>query len=245
MPSGSPLLLISYVVLGCAGGFFYLYGTYLSFSIRKALAVPLYRSRALWNGFIGLLVLVFSTTYLLGQFNTAPYLSVLLAVLLYFLILPVLFLVGFAWIDRTMSVLIRLDILQRDILGWRHMKFRFFYWALFAVQLAFFYWFSFGATFTTPILILEYLWFVFFAALLVYSSVGIVIGSSRCRDATFRVHIMWLGYYVATGLIVSVVSFVFSLLTGTLVEPFLGPILGAYFFFRMARSLAPLNRTST
>ena len=142
MPGESLLLLVTYSALGLVGGFFYLYGTYLSFSISRALAVPIYRSRALWTGLIGLLALVFSSVYLLGLVGT-PSLTVPLGELLYLVILPVLFVVGFVWIDRTISVLIRLDHLRRDIAGWRDKRVRLSYWAFFVVQLTFYYWFSF------------------------------------------------------------------------------------------------------
>jgi hypothetical protein len=237
MASDSSLLIL-YLILEVAGGFFYLYGTILSFSISRALAVPIYRSRALWTGFIGAFILFFSVDYVFGQVATV-YQSTAIEIL-YLVLLPIIFVAGFIWIDRTIGVLILLDQLRRDILGWTKKRFRIVYWTIFVVQIVFYYLLSLN----TSVLVFEYVWFAFYAILLIYSSLAIVIGSRRTADATFKSHVRWFGYFIVTSLVVSILSLILSILTGSLIEPYLAAILSSYFFYRMARSLVPLNRIS-
>jgi hypothetical protein len=232
------LILGAFGIVEIVGGFFYFYGTYLSFSISRALAVPIFRSRALWNGLMGLLLLIFSLDYVIGVFE--PAISPAVHFTVYFIILPLLFASAFLWIDRTINVMIQLDPLRRDLLSWRSRNFRTIYWIIAALSIIFY--FLVQPELLSVLIIFEYLWFATFVFLLGYFAFAIKKGRVRILDAPFRAYANWLLYFFVIAIIVTIVALGYSIATQTLIEPYFPPIVSSFAFYRMARSLVPLNK---
>jgi hypothetical protein len=140
---------------------------------------------------------------------------------LYTLILLALF----AWIDRTINTLIRLDYLRRDLFGWK--KVRFAYWALVAVA-------SGLAVYSPPVGPASLPLFLVVG----YGSLALIIGSRRTTDMTFRTHAKWGGYLMVGVLLASLTYFATPSNIALQTLPYL---LIAYSFYKMAKFLVPVN----
>ncbi len=231
MPS-EPLFLIPPFV-GALGLFdaLILYASYLSLSVWRGLAVPLYKSRAFWMALFGIpLAIAISysgVSYLLlagdSLLSVQPISDILFTV-------PLITL--FVWIDRMVSSVIRLDYLRRDVLYWKRL--RIIYWILvFLANVLYFSRYIFGPfpgilsipSTTVP---------------LAYGSLCLFVGTRSTRDSTFRSYIKWFGFLGA----VLVPGILVYTLTSDLilVSPVLIAI--AFCFYRMARFLVPIGRFS-
>jgi len=221
-----------------------LYAAYISFVVRRGLTVPLYRSRALWLGTSAILWGVFFIFFdninaayaLFGSYHlvagTVFYVAIFLLTVFAF----------FVWIDRTVDTLIRLDFRRKNILGWK--KVRPLYW-LCAVLGFIFYIFSteyyvfsvvnYITTFSVTASSVPFL-----SIALAYALCAIIVGSIRTHDLTFRSHVKWFGLSVATLLLLFVRDIV--VLPNIPVLNALPYIFFAYFYYRMARSLVPVNK---
>jgi hypothetical protein len=113
--------------------------SYRSFSVRSAMAIPVYRSRALWTGVVAAIAVAFNTIQLivenvanLSQLAENGPLGPSLWVLLFVGSLTVAgSLVIFSWIDSTTRVALELDFLHRDALQWK--RFRRYTWGVVVV----------------------------------------------------------------------------------------------------------------
>ena len=123
----------------------FVYSSYLALSVWKGLAVSVYKGRAFWTALLAILVVVaFSYAGVLHiRFPHAstslsqPQASSLATGAEADVVFTALALAAYAWVDRTMATMIRLDYLRRDILGWRRL--RPFYWAGIAVGFGAYY----------------------------------------------------------------------------------------------------------
>jgi hypothetical protein len=216
-----------------------LYAAYLSFSVWRGLSVPIYRSRAIWTGVLAVLLGLTSITS--GNVNAlfpAPY-SLVGIVAVYGILYPLAIFVLFFWIDRTMAMIIRLDYLRRDLLGWR--RFRFVYWGFAAGSFVFY---LLGNPILLPnptptdVFVFGGVLSLTYAVPWGYASLALVVGRRRTRDATFRLHLKWFGLCIA--------SIVFAGLTYSLIpDPFIGNlpfVLIAFCLYKMARFLVPAQR---
>lgn len=251
MSSEIPLTTLIVVVEIAIAVIVLLYSAYISFTIRRGLVVSLYRSRAFWLGILAILWCLFFIFF--GHIGNPPTNTYVLfsayhvvAGLVFYagVLLPTL-IVFLALIDRTNGTLILFDYRRKDILGWK--KARPLYWltvALFAVC----YVIDLGPTpgygyyqTNIPRSVISFTSSYGFSLLfiaLAYGASVLVVGSIRTRDLTFRNHIKWLGLSLATFL---------ALLLG-FVSPDIAYLIGivfAYFWFRMARLLVPVNKLGT
>jgi hypothetical protein len=91
----------------------FLYDAYWSLEIRKALASPIYRSHALWQGAVSITI---------GMAIFATYTNGLVISTLLVVYYTVFFVVVFAFIDSTIKVARRSDPLLRPILKWETIR---------------------------------------------------------------------------------------------------------------------------
>jgi hypothetical protein len=214
------------------------YAAYLSFSVSRGLSVPIYRSRAIWTGILAILLgLGLTASGNVGSFIPQPYYLVAI-VAVYGILYPLAIFVIFFWIDRTLAMVIRLDYLRRDLLGWR--RFRFVYWAFAAAALVSYAFFSLPPPNlpSSIAIILIVAPSLLYALPLGYASIALVLGGRRTRDNTFRLHAKWFG--LATASIVVVVVW-----ANFTTDPFIGSlpyILIGYCLYKMARYLVPSHR---
>lgn len=217
-----------------------LYAAYLSFSVWRGLSVPVYRSRAIWNGMLAIILgLGLTASGNVGLFSPRPY-YLLVVIAVYGILYPFAILVLYFWVDRTLSTIVRLDYLRRDLLGWR--RFRYLYWAFAAGALvSYFLFISTAPPASSDALVLLVLNIVSSAVYVVpfgYATFALVVGVRRTRDTTFRLHLRWFGFTIASLVIIVVV---YTLTP----DPFIGslPYLPvSYGFYKMARSLVPVQR---
>ncbi len=213
----------------------FLYAAYISFTIRRGLVVPLYRSRSLW---LGILAILWSITFIFfNRIDTLfPNYFEIAAILFYYgAFLPTL-IFFFVWLDRTISTLIRLDFRRKDIVGWR--RGRFLYWGALILGVILYvlgtgYYFlgivNPVTTFAANVGVVPAV------VAVAYAAVVLIVGSIRTRDLTFRNHTKWLGLSAVALLAVFILPNPATLYT--LPAPFF-----AYFWYRMARSLVPVNK---
>ena len=155
-----------------------LLGGYWAFTIRKALASPIYRNHAHWLGAVCIFILVFLP---LGSLNLIPTLAFLVGV-------KTLFAVIFAFIDSNIPILRRSDPLLRDILSWS--KIRKPLWLILFLLLY------------PPVLFFSQqsvVGLVFQALSIVPIAIGtraLFVGVSRSKDTMLRGSLGWFGVFL-------------------------------------------------
>jgi len=204
------------------------YSAYLSISVWRGLAVPIFRSRALWMALLGIPFAAAITFNFLGVL-ILPSGSALVpvvsdAIFTIFLVALVV------WIDRTVGTVIRLDYLRRDLLSWK--RFRVVYYACVVVGNAIFAsQFAYGSAFSiTGVLVI--------VAALTYGLLCLVKGARTTKDMTFRSHIRWFGFLIAVLVPVLVTYGVLGV--SVIGFPFLAAV--AYCFYKMTRFLIPTSK---
>ncbi len=226
------LIIVSAVIFAFAARF--------SFLIVRALATPLYKSRARWTGLLSISFIIFLIMViievLLPKTPFVPNLT-LEAYVTFYVAFPVVLLVLYAWIDRTISLAVSQDYLGRDPLRWK--KIRPLYWAVVAVQSILLFLVPVGFLFFYPeMTILNGIGMLLFSVTLAYSAVALAIAGIRTKDLTLRNHLKWFGYNLLA-LLLTVIIAIFST-----VFSWFPVIFVSYCFYRMARSLAPISRLS-
>ncbi|HMD78879.1 MAG TPA: hypothetical protein VKF39_02730, partial [Nitrososphaerales archaeon] len=218
----------------------YLFAAYWAFSIRHSLVGRVYRNHALWLGVLCVLVAV----QRVGNNSIDPTLNAIGG-----FTLLILFPVVFAFIDTTVRVARRSDPLLRSILHWESV--RFLLWAdlaaLEAVIILTIVSPSFGNSDLGNIL-----WTVLVFPVFIVGGSALLIGATRSGDPVLRRSLKWIG-------VVLFVAVLNMLVTSIIINlPNISPadfyysypalpdgavsIVGAYAFYRSARSLAPINR---
>lgn len=226
------------------------YAAYLALSVWRGLSVPIYRSRALWTGILAVFFgLGFPVSGNVSKLLPTDYTSVAV-ILAYFILLPSFAIAFFAWVDRTVTMLIRMDYLRRDLVWWS--KLRWAFRALAGATVARGWMLAYGSpsifaitpgselSFRQQFFSDIYLILIFLLPL-AYGSVALVIGSRRTPDMTFRLHAKWLGY-TAGATVLSFLAF------GLTVNPILGAVpflLISYSFYKAARYLVPVGKLSS
>ena len=125
MSSNLLLTIDTFVLLGTL--VFYAAASYRSFSVRRAMATPLYRTRALWTGVVALIGAFYSVTAIVAENFSSPQSFFQGTQPLWeFVFFAVLTIVGslivFSWIDSTIGVALDLDFLHRDAVGWKRLR---------------------------------------------------------------------------------------------------------------------------
>jgi hypothetical protein len=226
------------------------YAGYLALSVWRGLSVPIYRSRALWTGILAFFfVLGFPVSGNVGNLLPLNY-TFVAVILAYFILYPAFVIAFFAWVDRTITMLIRLDYLRRDLVWWSKLRWAFRVLAGVTVARA---WLStygspyiFAITPGSAISIRQQFFSdvylnILFLVPLTYGSMALLVGSRRTPDTTFRLHAKWLGY-TAGATVLSFLAF------GLTADPILGAVpflLISYSFYKVARFLVPVGKLSS
>jgi hypothetical protein len=211
------------------------YAAYLSLSVWRGLSVPLYKSRALWTGILTLFVAVATPVSGNVSIVSPSQYYIVGIILVYGFLYPGTILGLFAWIDRTISTIIRLDYLRRDLVLWS--KMRWVYWVLAGIQFALYFAFLVYPQGPAP---LYNAYAIFLLAPAAYGTIALLVGSRRTNDMTFRLHAKWVGLLVAAIILISAVdTFTTNLALGSL--PFL---VIAFCFYKAARFLVPAGKFS-
>ncbi len=245
-------MLIGWILL-------YLFGTYWSLSIRRALAVRLYRSQALGIGLIAasILLLVFSEIIIAAisrPGGSGPFGEPLELPFSYFAILVI-----FYWIDASLRAGRRSDPLLRDTLRWTQL--RIVVWTGIILSIAF-------TSFFVPYLIVEtglpvdvapnlppivnFVSETPFYLPIILGSILLPLVALRSRDQTLRRHLEWFFLFLLLILATFLIFLALLIPVPSSLEAFLNTVvnfgaaltfnIGGYFLYRSARALAPLNR---
>jgi len=234
MPSDFLISTVPYLGIIVVSDLGLVYAAYLSLSVWRGLSVPIYRSRALWTGILALLIGV--ATPISGNVSVLFPSSnfYFAAILVYFTLYPGVIFGLFVWIDRTITTLIRMDYLRRDLARWS--KLRLVYWTLVGVMFATYFIGFFFYPEGPPILTDIFLVFLLLPA--AYGSLALVIGSRRTTDITFRHHAKWLGFAIGALILISLIS----VLTTNIVLQSAPFLLISYCFYKVARFLVPVGK---
>lgn len=207
----------------------FLYSSYWSFAVRRALIDRTYRYHA---ASLGAITLVFASNLVVPPLPSVSWVSNLLFILTLVVI--------FVFVDSTIPVAKRSDPLLRSLLNWE--KYRNWVRVVFASSLIL--WVLLDPSGLPP-------WG--FVAILIPVVVGVpalLIGGRRSGDATLRGSLKWVGlallffvgafmaYVIEVGIGLPTDNFITGysdLPVGALL------ILAGYSFYRSAKSLAPLN----
>ena len=217
----SPANLYGFLIGILAFSFLFLYPAFWAFSIRRALAVRLYRNQALG---IGLVCVSFAISFL---DNTGVGYGIALLVIFY-------------WIDASFLAARRSDPLLRDTLHWS--KLRIIFWALsiFTVIPTAIYQILTGNGPSAPGNDLLGVIFIAFFILIPASGIGLfAVASRRSGDHALRRHLAWFGLFVLSQSATITIA-----LFGGGATYFLGFAVGGFCLYKSARSLVPLNRLS-
>jgi hypothetical protein len=98
------------------------FGAYRAFKIRRALAQPIYRSRALWLSLMVVLYVITLIADLIPYPSTTDFFTAVLITLGFNLPYLLFALVMFVSVDRTILVAIDMDLLQRNTLQWPRLR---------------------------------------------------------------------------------------------------------------------------
>jgi hypothetical protein len=211
--------------VGLALGLFpFLYPAYWAFSIRRALAVRLFRNQALGIGLVSISFLAAIVD------NTGTAYSISLFVIFY-------------WIDASMLATRRSDPLLRDTLHWSSL--RMVLWMILLVV---------GVpqmingvltgnyTYIPGNDILGFLTVAGFTIIPLMGTVLFALVSRRSKDTTLRRHLAWFGLFVLSQAVT--ILFASSVYSGGGATYFVGFTFGGFFLYKSAKSLVPLNRLS-
>jgi hypothetical protein len=238
--SDTPIFLIGFFIATFP---IYAFTAYWAFSVRSALAVPVYRRQAAGTGVLALTIWAsLYITFVLSGFSD---LRLADGAVVFAFTVPLL--AFFYFCDVSMRAARRADPLLRDTLGWS--KLRIPLWIIIAISFGIIYlWTGYAivddnlallnqlnsGNFTSAIMALafNYLTLVPFAGIIFVVSAAI-----RTKwDRVLRYHLTWVAVALA------LVFYGFEInIPGTYVIVFL---LVSYFLYRAARSLAPVSHVS-
>ncbi len=215
------------------------YACYWGLSIRRALAIRLYRNQAMGIGLI-------SATF--GLVTTFTYASNGTT----FELAPLFVAVMFYWIDASVLASRRTDPLLRDTIHWK--RIRIGLWAVLDVLIAGYFAaliYSLATGTLSPFLYIDPL---IILIPFVSAIVTLPIVSRRSKDTSLRRHLKWFALFGACALVGILVTFLLGYISGTTIAtppslytntPIMaGATIGGYCLYRSAKSLVPLNRIS-
>jgi hypothetical protein len=226
------------------------YAAYWAFSIRRAMASPLYHHRALWMGVLCLANSLLSVNLAVSSDSS---LTSSTAVMLGLNMLDwVVILFVFTFIDTTIPVMRRSDPLLRRILHWDRV--RLILWT--CIGLAGIYLLiSSVYPSSTASGLAGAIGFPIILGPFVVGAAALLVGVRRSRDPVLRGSLKWIVGFLALVLLNGLLSFIELVVFGvssydsSFSYPALAfvpaAVLEAYCLYRSARSLAPMNTLSS
>jgi hypothetical protein len=223
--------IATYVV----GFIFYGFVAYSAVAIGRALSDRVYRRQAIGLASVTMLLIlldVFSTIYPPGSNDSQ------LFFVLGFSLFYAVFIGTYYWIDASIRAARVTDPLNRDT--WHWSKLRLAFWG-YDIGAFFFFLIAgllFGVAFSNgpPIFVVFLLGPLF---IMVFSGVvALPVAAHRSKDRILKKNLDWFGVYV-----IVVLSFEFlwsSFVNATNLEALIVEVVGGYFLYRSAKSLAPL-----
>ena len=234
--------LISYLIaMGILG-----LGTYRAFKIRRALAHPIYRSRALWLALVAVLYIIVLFTDLMpypNQTNLVTATLITLAVTLPYLVFAFMM---FSSVDRTILVAIDMDLFRRNTFQWPRLRS-----PVYASVLGSF----FLILVANPFLYLQNppLWattadlafYPLFLIPLVISAIALALSARRSMESTMKRFVglfsVSVAFFIADSILFNYVYYFYYTPALQLVDN-LVIIAATYFLYRAITSLTPLGR---
>jgi hypothetical protein len=211
----------------------WIYAAYWAFDIRRALSTNLFRNQALGMGLVAIGWLLVNTVYSFGLPTLVEVSSPLIAVVF-----------SFYWIDTSIFAAQRTDPLQRNTMKWREV--RWLLWPTFV----FLFMLTVLVQYAPPLSSWQPVWLGILGLpsfLIVAVILAAVFARSvlRSKDRTLRRHLRWFGLsFVGFFAILIVTSLIVTGLGGITSDATTIPAFTvfAYFIYRSAKSLAPLER---
>lgn len=207
----------------------WIYAAYWAFDIRKALSTNLFRNQALGMGLVAIGWLLVNTVFNFTPTNPTETVQALAQ-----LSAPVTALAfSFYWVDTSIFAAQRTDPLQRKTMRWREVR-----WLV---------WPSFGLLIALGLLAVLPSFLIVALFLIVATVLGAAFANSvlRSKDRTLKRHLEWFGLsFVGLAVTLLVTAFIVTSLGGIVSDATETPafIVFAYFIYRSAKSLAPLER---
>ncbi|MDA4127821.1 MAG: hypothetical protein OK452_11570 [Thaumarchaeota archaeon] len=234
---GSTVLIVGILVLGI----------YRALEMRRAFVGGIYRSRATWSIFLMLVIIVNALNNFVGNTTSFPSSGVLylIGVVYANIVFFGLYIIIFAYADRSVLVAIETDFFHRQTLSWPRVR-----WPVAMAIVALAVILGIGGAVLTPAeqssflgTLINGLFFPVFAGALAYLTAALIVGARRSADRTLRRSILLLGLALST-LVLSIVVTSF-LDSGTLPYVIVNQgtgIVGIYLLYRSVMALSPLGR---
>jgi hypothetical protein len=231
------------VVLALASQGIFLYAAYWAFSIRRALAVRIYRNQALGVGLISLSWIIVFINYI--------FVSVILGYVAYTVIDVLIWVMFLYFIDTSVLDGRQSDPLLRDTLHWRSIRRWvwgiFFATALVSTSATAYYVQVTGGNFSTlSPLVYNFLLSLYPFVVVPTGLVALPITAVRSKDPLLRRQLVWFSGFIAAvtavglGNTVSASAFAASSLPAYVLFALL--VAGGFCLYKSARSLVPLNK---
>jgi len=220
----------------------FLYGAYWTFTIRRALAIPAYRSHAMWLGFISILAALTTPITYTNNPTISLFITIFYAAFAAFML---------AWIDATITIVRRSDPRLRSILRWESL--RYVVWAIFVLAIVLLSYSIVSQNFSPTSNAVGFATGLVIIIPFITGAPTLLTGARRSRDPILRGSLKWIGLCLLSVLGGSIVSAVVKSFGVSLYDQFysiyafpvdLVIILAAYCLYRSTRSLAPINRLS-
>ena len=205
------------------------YAVFWALSIRRALAVGLYRNQALGVALVAAASFFVAISYLLPPQYSA---SSSLISFIGFLAFYSTFLIFFYWVDTSLRAARRSHPLLRDTLHWREL--RKILWPLDIIVIAILSADMLFLNVSTPLFLVPLLIDI------ISGAIFLPVAAVRSKDPTLRSHLRWFGLFFLGFFVIFLSAFSYDLVS--ILATIIGLLVMAYALYRSAKSLVPLNR---
>jgi hypothetical protein len=210
------------------------FAAYWAFSIRRVLAVGIYRRQALGIGLVALiLALLLISGISLAYVGATGQISSLLLIFAFGAM--------FYWIDASVLAVRRTDPLLRYTFHWKQLRIAF--WSLDVAALGSIVAIEIASGGNPGGQAADIVFNLPFYITVLSGVILLPMVASRSKDTILRRHLVWFALFAGTlAVFLSVASFLLTVYGEELFTSILGLYLGAYCLYRSSKSLVPLNR---
>ena len=231
-------------------------GTFRAIRIGRTFVSAVYRNKAYWTAAVMVIIFVdllnpyipYPSPASLPVTGLLPTLGWFLFGVLGALPFSLLFLVLFAFVDRTILVAMETDFFHRNTLRWRNVR-RPLFGVLIAVLVVAIFIGSYYSLVPNPpswtSLILGPLFLGAFGVGFPYLAIALIVASRRTPDRTLKMHVRFIGLAIVGYIGATIISSGWGIhdVITSLVDAFF-VILGGYALYRSVMSLSPLGRVA-